>query len=75
MNHRYNSYLTAGLFGLALIAAGCAARDVDVRSAIQGQATVEGDTSASGRSQATSDSQNEQNKKRTSGQSSSNPGY
>jgi hypothetical protein len=71
MTHRRNIYLPAALFGLALIAAGCAATDGNVRSPSQGQAAVEGDT-AGGRSQATSESQDEQKKKRPS---SSNPGY
>jgi hypothetical protein len=71
MNHIHNSYLTAGLLGLALTAAGCAATDANVRSPSQGQAAVQGDT-ASGRSQATSESQDQQNKKRPS---STNPGY
>jgi hypothetical protein len=47
MTTRMNHYLATGLFGLALIAAGCAARDVEVRSPVQGQATVEGDTGSS----------------------------
>lgn len=71
MTARRNIYLTAGLFGLALIVAGCAATDANVRSPSQGQAAVQGDTAA-GRSQATSESQDEKNKKRPS---STNPGY
>ena len=75
MTRRYTSYLAASLSALALLVAGCAAREVDVRTPVQGQATVEGDTSAQGRGKATSESQNEQNKSKTSGPRSSNPGY
>jgi hypothetical protein len=75
MTRRHTSYLATSLFGAALLAVGCAAREVDVRTPVQGQATVEGDTSAQGRGKATSESQNEQNKRKSSGQGSSNPGY
>jgi hypothetical protein len=54
MNVTLNRYLSVTVFGLALIAAGCAAREVDVRSPVQGQATVEGDTRSGGTSSGTS---------------------
>ena len=49
MNSRFNRLMSTGLFGLALIAGGCAARDVDVRT--------EGDsTSVRGRGQVNTES-------------------
>jgi hypothetical protein len=72
MRHTWQRYLTTSLFALALLAAGCAARDVDVsqRGPIRGEATVEGDTSAKGRGEASSE-RTEQRKSSTSRESSS----
>jgi len=51
MASRWNRYLVMALFGVATLAAGCAARDVDVsqRGPIRGEATStsEGDSSRS----------------------------
>jgi hypothetical protein len=68
-----NRYLALSLFGLVLTA-GCAARDVEVRSPVQGQATVEGDTgstSTRSRTETTTEKQSEQRKT----QSQTSPGY
>jgi hypothetical protein len=46
MHNRVDRYFTMGLIGLAIIAAGCATRDVDVRAPIDAQSTVEGDSSS-----------------------------
>lgn len=75
MSNKWKRYVTTSLFGLALLTAGCAARDVDVsqRGPIRGEATVEGDTSAQGRGEASTQSRTEERKKSTSGQSSSSP--
>jgi hypothetical protein len=73
MTTRCKHFFLTSLFGVSLLAAGCAARGVDVshRGPIEGKATVEGDTtSARGRSQATSDSDTERSKRRTSDRSS-----
>jgi len=72
MSHKWKRYVTTSLFGLALLTAGCAAREVDVshRGPIQGEATVEGDTAARGRGEATTE-RTEQRKSPTSRQSSS----
>jgi hypothetical protein len=52
-------YLAITVFGMVIIPAGCATRDVDVRAPIDAQSTVEGDSSsARGRgSSATTGSQ------------------
>ena len=51
-----------GLFGLTVIAAGCAARTGPIR----GESSVEGDsTSVSGRGQVSKDTQNEENRKKS----------
>ena len=73
MTTRWSRFFLTSLFGVSLLAAGCAARDVDVsqRGPIRGEATVEGDTTSSrGRSQATSDSDTERSERRTSDRSS-----
>ncbi|HEU4343542.1 MAG TPA: hypothetical protein VFU31_18485 [Candidatus Binatia bacterium] len=74
MSNEWRRYVTTSLFGIALLTAGCAARDVDVsqRGPIRGEATVEGDTSAKGRGEASTERERtEQRKSSTSGQSSS----
>jgi hypothetical protein len=70
MNSRFNRYFATSLFGLAIVAAGCAARDVDVRSPIRGESTVEGDSSsARGRgSSATTGSQTDRSTTSSSGE-------
>jgi uncharacterized membrane protein YgcG len=49
MPNRWSPFLVTSLFGFATLAAGCAARDVDVsqRGPIRGEATVEGDRTRS----------------------------
>ena len=60
MNRRLNRLLSTSLFGLTLVAAGCAAHDVDVRT--------RGDSnSATGRGQVNTDT-SESSKGRSSGQ-------
>jgi len=55
--------LATGLLGLALVTLGCAARTGPIR----GEAAVQGDsTSASGRSQVNTDTQTEENRKKSS---------
>jgi hypothetical protein len=61
MNSRSNKLLISGLFGLALLAGGCTAKDVDVRT--QGDST-----SVRGRSQVNTESQSESGKTKSSGQ-------
>ena len=59
MHNKVDRYFAIGLIGLAIISAGCAVRDADVRAPIDAQSTVEGDSSsARGRgSSATTGSQ------------------
>jgi hypothetical protein len=64
MNSRCNRLLSSGLFGLALLVGGCAAKDVDVRT--QGDST-----SARGRGQVSTESQSESSKSKSSGQTGS----
>ena len=64
MNSRYNRLLSSGLFGLALLAGGCAAKEVDVRT--QGDST-----SVGGRGQVSTDSKSESSKSKSSGQTGS----
>jgi hypothetical protein len=73
MNKRLNRYVATSLFGLALIASGCAARGVNVRAPIDGRATVEGDSSsARGRdSSATTGSRTDQSTTRSGSASGS----
>ena len=76
MNNRLNRYVATSLFGLALVASGCAARGVDVRAPIDGRATVEGDSSsARGRdSSATTGSRTDQSTTRSGSASGSMSG-
>jgi hypothetical protein len=76
MNNRLNRYFATSLFGLTLVASGCAARGVDVRAPIEGKATVEGDSSsARGRgSSATTGSQTDQSTTRSGSASGSMSG-
>ena len=73
MNNRLNRYVATSLFGLALVAPGCAARGVDVRAPVDGRATVEGDSSsARGRdSSATTGSRTDQSTTRSGSASGS----
>ena len=73
MNNRLNRYVATSLFGLALVASGCAARGVNVRAPIDGRATVEGDSSsARGRdSSATTGSRTDQSTTRSGSASGS----
>ena len=45
MTTRWNRFLITAFFGFATLAAGCAARDVEVsqRGPIRGEATIQGD--------------------------------
>jgi hypothetical protein len=63
MTSRWNRFLITALFGLATLAAGCAAKDVEVshRGPIRGEATIQGDKTTT---------ETEQTQKKSSGSTS-----
>lgn len=69
MNSGCKRYMATGLFGLILLSAGCAAKDVSVqqRGPIRGEATVEGDR---GRSDTESRREDSRTRSRSGGSTS-----